>query len=76
MLSARYSVLSLVLTMSPVHMAERPFPPSLLPVRFRTSNEDRTFDNTCNTEDYRKRTNYVSNEKISAEEAYKIVVRY
>jgi hypothetical protein len=57
-------------------MAERPFPPSLLPVRFRTSNEDRTFDNTCNTEDYRKRTNYISNERKSAEEAYEILVRY
>jgi hypothetical protein len=55
-------------------MAERPFPPSLLPVRFRTSNEDRTFDNTCNTEDYRKRTNYISNERKSAEEAYEILV--
>jgi hypothetical protein len=54
-------------------MAERPLPPSLLPVRFRTSNEDRTFDNTYNTEDYRKRTDNVSIEGKSSEEGYTIL---
>ena len=49
-------------------MAERPLPPSLLPVRFRTSKEDRTFDRTCNAEDSKKCTYDISTERNYAEE--------
>ena len=49
-------------------MAESPLPPSLLPVRFRTSKEDRTFDRTCNAEDSKKCTYDISTERNYAEE--------